>query len=476
MAGTGGGVAGVLAERDAREVEVDPVGQLRVASLGAEVVAHEERQETLVGQLVADVEGSDLLEPELADEVEHVAGSASTASARLAPSAALGPGDAGGQVREAPEPGRTGSEIGGARGSDPDSDGLAPGLQQRGDLSGRRPRGRQGGTGGGPLAGELGEDLVAGRAGTRLHGTSDSPDGVPNPRGRPGGAGPDPPTRGYPLLRGAPVLVLLAACAPEPVELIAADPGADGEDGRDGPLGAVLERRSVQVRVTERLRVDVVRPAEGQGPWPGVLFVQGGLVTPERYHWLGAHLATRGYAVAYPHHDLDLAITEVDDGVLALDALRDEDPDLFTDAPVAALGHSLGGVVAAWSWAGHDEIGALGLLASYPAGEGSIDDRPGTPVLAVAGTADGSALAADVRAGFDRFREPRLFAAIEGLTHYAWTDDPTDGERAKDGEPGRPLAELRADARRVVDAWLDEALLGAPVDHDFGPGVVEVVE
>lgn len=272
------------------------------------------------------------------------------------------------------------------------------------------------------------------------------------------------------------MLWLLVACAPEPVVLIAPDPAADGLQGRDGPLGAVLEERSVQARVTERLRVDVVRPAEGDGPWPGVLFVQGGLVTPDRYHWLGAHLASRGYAVAYPHHDLDLAISEVDNGALALRGLRDDDPDLITDAPVAALGHSLGGVVAELTWSRHDELGALGLLASFPAGGGPIDERPGAPVLAIAGTRDRAALPDEVRDGLERFREPRLYAAIDGLNHYGWTDGATDGELDGDGALGRPLPEVRTDAQRVIDAWLDHALRGAPDDWDFGPGVVEVLE
>lgn len=268
----------------------------------------------------------------------------------------------------------------------------------------------------------------------------------------------------------------LAACAPEPVVLIAPDDAADGREGRDGPFGAVLETRAVQARVTERLLVDVVRPAAGDGPWPGIVFVHGGLVPPERYHWLGAHFATRGYAVAYPHHDLELAITEVDNGVLALEALRD-DPGLFTDRPVAAIGHSLGGVVSAWMWARHDdEVGALGLLAAYPAGDGPIDDRPGSPVLAIAGTTDRSAPVDEVRAGFDRFREPRLYAAIDGLNHYGWTDDATAAERDGDGPAGRPLPELRTDAQHVLDAWLDHALRDEPAVWSFGPGVVEVAE
>jgi dienelactone hydrolase len=264
------------------------------------------------------------------------------------------------------------------------------------------------------------------------------------------------------------MLWLLAACAAPQTQLVAPDPAADGLEGRDGPLGAVLVVTSVQARVVERLPVDLVVPADGTGPWPSVIMVQGGFVTPERYHWLAAHLATRGYAVVLPHHDLDLAITEVDDGVLAWRALVDHPVYADTFAgPVAAVGHSLGGVVAALSWAAHDDVDALGLFASYPAGDGPVTARPGSPVLVVAGSTDGSALPADVAGGFERLRDPAWYASIDGMNHYAWTDDASEADLEGDGPLGRPLDEVRADASWVVDVWLDHALRGAPIEWAF---------
>jgi predicted dienelactone hydrolase len=75
----------------------------------------------------------------------------------------------------------------------------------------------------------------------------------------------------------------------------------------------------VQARVTEGLDVDVIYPSDSQGavdrsgaPYPVIVFVQGGLVTVQRYQWLTAHLASRGYVVLAPHHQLDLPVLEVE--------------------------------------------------------------------------------------------------------------------------------------------------------------------
>ncbi|MEZ4316305.1 MAG: alpha/beta hydrolase [Myxococcota bacterium] len=260
----------------------------------------------------------------------------------------------------------------------------------------------------------------------------------------------------------------LLGCAPLPEVVLEADDSRLGDWGEPGPHGVVLEQRAAVARVEERLVYDWIAPLDVRDDDPVVLFVHGGLVDRERYRWLGIHLASRGYTVAAPAHDLDLAIFDAANVRFVLDDLeRRSEP-----SSVAACGHSLGGVIASWAWQDDDRIDALCLLASFPAGEGPVDGSG--PVLSISGASDGSALPDDVRAGAERYARARL-AFVDGMNHYAWTDGATEGELAGDGPLGRPLEEVRTDALRVVDAWLDASLRDDPgaavrLDAPF-PGV-----
>lgn len=263
------------------------------------------------------------------------------------------------------------------------------------------------------------------------------------------------------------MLLALLACQPDGpyTTLIEADPSRDGRDGTHGPYGAALQQLRVQARVVESVDVGVIVPAdEGgaalDGDFPVMVFIQGGLVAPERYHWLPAHAATRGYVSVVPHHSLDLAISQVDNGLYALDGVAERTAHVAPGAEAVIAGHSLGGVVSAMQWVDQPRLVGLGLLASYPAEGTPVEERTDALVLSLTGSEDGLALEEDVREGWRRFGGARWLGVLEGMNHYDWTDDATAEELANDGASTVPLDQTRRAAQAVFDAWLDAVLLG----------------
>lgn len=252
----------------------------------------------------------------------------------------------------------------------------------------------------------------------------------------------------------------LLGCSTTPIELLEPDPDATREAGERGPLGADLYELEAQARVTERLHYAFVTPTGGEAPYPLVTFVHGGLVKDGRYHWLASHLASRGFAVVLAEHDADLAITQSGNSDLAVEDLLSRDLGERVDRSRGwtAMGHSLGGVIAAGLWTRDDRYQALGLLASYPAGFTPVEQRTQGWVLSLWGADDGGDEGA-ARDGVDRFDVRADFGRIDGMNHYAWTDDATEAELAGDGVASRPDADTRLDALRVLDTWLDAAIL-----------------
>jgi predicted dienelactone hydrolase len=264
----------------------------------------------------------------------------------------------------------------------------------------------------------------------------------------------------------APAALSTTACAPAPVSLLEPDRARAGVPGADGPFGALWLSRTFRVRGDRAVDADVVAPTEdgvdtARGPFFPVLLVQGGSVPVERYHWLAAHLASRGAIVVAPHHALDLAFFSQGDGLDGLAALRraaaDEDDDFLggrvADEPALAIGHSLGGVVASNAFAG-DERGVthLALLAAVPNPGIDVSRRSGR-VLAVAGASDGLITPAEIVEGARAFRAPKTVAVVEGLTHFQLTDDPTEENLEREGTTSPlPVAEARARALFLVDA------------------------
>jgi dienelactone hydrolase len=212
----------------------------------------------------------------------------------------------------------------------------------------------------------------------------------------------------------------------------------------------------VVVPTTENGTVDA-------GPWPVMMFVQGGLVDRDRYLWLASHLASRGYATLLPDFPLDLALLTDDDAVSPLRELREhppkEAPQLGEVTPAAVSGHSLGGVVAAKAWLAAPELySALGFWASYPDTADDVSAKDGRQVLSLVGSDDGKASESDVKAGAERFGDPTWLGVVDGMNHYGWCDDPTEKELSSDGTASRPVEDARKDALAVIDTFLDASL------------------
>ncbi|MEO0605250.1 MAG: alpha/beta hydrolase, partial [Myxococcota bacterium] len=183
--------------------------------------------------------------------------------------------------------------------------------------------------------------------------------------------------------------------------------------------------------------------------------------------------ATRGYVTVLPRAELDLAISQPGNGAVALDALRrtarGDGPlagIVADDGPVAVGGHSLGGVMAARQWARDDGLDLLMLMASFPANGDPIEDQAGRAVIGVSGTTDQSLTADDfVDRNLERFGETSLWL-VDGLNHYGWTDDATEGELAGDGPLEGELDDLRGTALTLLDRALDVHLRQAGLDLD----------
>lgn len=279
-------------------------------------------------------------------------------------------------------------------------------------------------------------------------------------------------------------------CAPAVTSLVEPDASRDGAFGTDGPLGAVLVQRDLRVRGDRVVSVDIIAASDDgetieQGLAP-VLLVQGGSVPVERYHWLAQHLATRGAVVVAPHFLADLAFFDQADAADALVGARaasadDRDPlaGVIADVGALAIGHSLGGVVAASAFEYDHAIEALALLAAYPDPASTPTRRDGR-VLMLTGERDGLIDSTAVVAGAEAFAAPVVAADIAGLTHFQITDDSTDAERDREGTTGEDLEIVRPRLLFLLDALFADIaeFAGADVldDESRWPAGVTAVE
>lgn len=249
-------------------------------------------------------------------------------------------------------------------------------------------------------------------------------------------------------------------------------PAREGVDGADGAFGAAWVGFATQARVTDEVVVEVTFPARADGtldaaraPYPPVVFLQGTGIGGDRFRWLAAHVATRGYVVIAPGHPLNIAAFEPDNASIALAAVRAAASGSGTlrgavapGAPAAIMGHSLGGIIAARQWISNAAFRGVALLAAQPADRDDVARRAGSPALVMAGTSDVPAPPSSVQAGFARFAAPRDFGLVEGMNHYGWSDSVTGSELSSDGPRPADLAATRRAALAVVDAWLDATL------------------
>lgn len=261
--------------------------------------------------------------------------------------------------------------------------------------------------------------------------------------------------------------VLLSACAPDPpTVLLEIDRTRTDVFGERGVFGAYLHTRTFRVRVDEAVETDVIVPLASRTSFPPVLLLPGGAVDTERYRWLGAHIASRGFTVIAPHHALPILFEQgnIYDVFQAVRAVA-QDPDdplyraVTPDAPAFVLGHSLGGVSAAKVWASQpNDTTHLVLICSTTDTSDDYSTRPvvfgNERILSLIGTADERVLEETAREGIKTFTVPLTFAAVEGMNHYQVVEDPTESELADDGVP--TIDEERA---RFLTTFLIDSML-----------------
>ncbi len=270
--------------------------------------------------------------------------------------------------------------------------------------------------------------------------------------------------------------LLLTGCVSitAPELLLAPDAARDGLEGTDGPYGAAIVDSWAQARLRDAIELSIVYPALDdrspdltEAPYPTVLLVHGGLVSRERYHWLAAHTASRGYVVVLPEHAMDLAIFEPANSSIALDHYErlTQEPHTLAgmgeaDGPAAVVGHSLGGVVGTMAWQDEPSIRGLALLASFPAGgpDADLSAQAGRPVLGLAGETDGSVSPDEMQANLEVFPDPPRFGVVQGMNHFAWCDDNSPADLADDGPLEGDLDTIRQHAQHALDSWLDAEL------------------
>lgn len=239
-----------------------------------------------------------------------------------------------------------------------------------------------------------------------------------------------------------------------------------------GP-GVGLATFETRTNGSDLVQVDVVFPIDGSGHAtgsgrPALVFVQGGFVTPDQYRWQAERLATEGYVVAMPHHLLDLAFFEVDNGAAARELLVSPPHSLLTGlvdpTRIAVAGHSLGGVVAS-KLAVEGHFQALVIEASFP---DSADDKAlpnlHIPSLSMAGSKDCSAKFELVEAGWNKLQSPTALLVLSGLTHYQFTGDQAPDEK-RNCLPDGSLDDAHARVGAALVSFLNSALNSQSIDQ-----------
>ncbi len=246
---------------------------------------------------------------------------------------------------------------------------------------------------------------------------------------------------------------------------------ARGELLEQGVARAVFE---VRARHTDLVRVPVYFPSDEQGRPQGsglraLVFIQGGLVSAQRYEWLARALARAGWVVAMPEHPSDLAFFSVDNGRFARELLTGPpagsllEGGLVDPNRVAVGGHSLGGVVAA-KLALQGGFGALALLASYPdPADSAAIPRLGIPSLTLAGRSDCTARLALIDQRSAALPSPTARMVLEGVTHYQFTND-DQPDRDKECLPGLGLDEAHLRIATALERFLQNALDRLPLE------------
>ncbi len=263
------------------------------------------------------------------------------------------------------------------------------------------------------------------------------------------------------------VALVASACAEPDLQVLRVS--QEPPDG-DGNYGVGLVERTFRVRVDETVDARLYLPlAPGtqrlaERASAPVLSLHGGLVAPEQYEWLNAHIASQGYVVIAPHHALELPLFAQGNALDVLEAARrasGRPEDLLYEkidsGPGIAVGHSLGGVAAARAWLdAPGELSHLILLASLPNDADDVHTRRGDDafVLSLTGSRDGRISPQEVARGARRFAAPTTIAVVEGMNHFQFVDGATASQRETD----RKATIDTPHARQLVLRMIDEVL------------------
>jgi hypothetical protein len=143
-----------------------------------------------------------------------------------------------------------------------------------------------------------------------------------------------------------------------------------------------------------------------ENPIKNIIFIPGGLVTPDSYKYLAISLAIEGYEVVIAKAPFNLAILNP---FIGKEFLSDEVDNVI-------IGHSLGGITASSVFSGNDNVDVMIFLGSYP-----IKDVYEMDVLYVNAEFD---LGMDPEALGDSYKHAHdsLNMFIEGGNHaqYGW--------------------------------------------------------
>ena len=194
------------------------------------------------------------------------------------------------------------------------------------------------------------------------------------------------------IQHGVPIIPFASVGVEDMFEIV-----LDAEDLLNSPVGALLRA----LRITEQpwfRHGEIIPPvARGTGP--------AGIPRIERQYFLfGEPIDPSPYAGLQQDREACYALRSqvkgaVEGGIEALREVREADPER-------------------WS--------VLGIMASFPAPDTDVERFSGRPSIHMVGSADEPD---DKRTnGFDRFDTPRLFGVVQGMNHYAWTDEATESE------------------------------------------------
>lgn len=172
-----------------------------------------------------------------------------------------------------------------------------------------------------------------------------------------------------------------------------------------------------------------------------IMFYNGGLVDPFAYAYMAKLLADEGYLVIMPKFFDNLPIINSSKG---LDIMKD-----YSNYSWIVMGHSLGGLSAAWLLDVTTNIKGIVFLASYPAGRASIS-LLGYNVLSIVGDKDEVLDWENYETYKANLPLDTTYATIEGGNHAYFG---MYGEQKGDGKATITVEEQHRQVIELIKEW-----------------------